>query len=1313
MNRSWIKNILFALVVGATATVGVEGRAQDWSVQSGDERQQEIIARYKTMLEENPVEGMALQRLLGYVGRGAGLDRLIDEYRQRLERRPQASNLHIIVGHLLMAKGAYEEALLAYEQAIELKAGEAHGWLGRGKARLMLGDRRLAMEDFEEALSRERDRERKREILQQLGELSFSQRDFERGKEFYQRLLAEQPRDAFLRMSYVGLLVQYRQFEEALEQYDALINLAGRDTRQRATYLREKADVLEMMDRFDEAIQTYEQALRLVQGDSWVAREVRAQLVNIYRRAGDLDGFVKTYGSQWSRGSVDQQILIADIYAEMGRLEEALTIYRRAAGRDGQAVEPRQKIIRVLERLGREKEIPAAYQALIRAAPGRQQFRFELADYHIRQGDRGAAEKALDDAAQRFRNDPYVLLEVAAYYSRWRFGEKARRTYEEVLRREPREDGVIIEVGDFYFDSGERERAMEVWSGLPKSRLGEQAGRERLAEIYVERGIMNQGLALYAQLLEERPDDERLLRSAAHALERARRYEEALKRWEHLLNISTDRQRRQEARARIVDIHQRLNSLLAEMRRWRTTFDEAEGEESVNAGFFLVEAFLRLRDLGDAQALLMELREHPALSEEDQVTALLLLEQAYMRGQQHLKAVEVLEELAQLRPELERDLLNRMAEHALAAEASEQAVNYGMRALEANADDAQAQARLGDIYAGTGDLESAVRHYRTATEIDHRAYESQLKLGAALQGLGRHSEAEEVLTAVVTNADEDQLVLDAGHTLLKMAKARGRLMALEAQWSPLVMRMPLRQVHARLMLELYHLVAGPLLIERSHGAEEERERAQNELKALGERASALIIDQLQGDNRSQQAQALRLAAELEVELAGPLVARLVRGEDERMHRMAIATAARLGQEGFINPLEQILGDGSAQERHMAIWALGHIDEARASQLLAELAAPSMEGLAAQLAWLGLDSAPNRTLETLLKGRFEGMSPGRAELGQLLSLAAELISSGGGQGLRGELAGLLQQGESGFEREVARVYAGFGDAESAAALWKLAMSSDELEAKRGEEGLRQFFSEQSPSPRDVVEESRFFHWSRSEFDGQGLYEWARRQQHGPSQGGLLKDDWPAALLQGLELALQSDGAKLVSVELLERIQRDLRQERALPFWSQEGADLFGVVAEKEMGGQEVDEATELVIQLLSRSGAVTLEEVPDENALSIILEGLGQSEGAANEVAPRYIQQGLESDSALLRRKALIASTRLGPSIVDDLFIQNLLEALTDGDAATQIAAVRAAGALKIEAAYEQLLALEPEAMPALRRALRESMRQLQGSGAEP
>ncbi len=1291
-----------------------QAAADDWAVESGDERQQRIIERYQEMLEENPVEGMALQRLLGHVGRGAGLDRLIAEYERRLEARPEARNLMLVLGHLLKARGDHEAAFEQYDRAVELDRNDSLGWLSRGAVRLLMGERRQAMEDFEEALSRERNTERRREILRELGELSFSEREFERGIEFFERLVGEAPRDQFLRMEYVSILVQYRQLEEALEQYDALERIVSGDPRQRATLLRDRADVYEMMGDWEAALQTYEDVKGLVRSDSWVAREVRDRIVEVYRQMGRLDDFLSDYGTRWGRGDTEQRMAVADVHAEIGKLEEALELYRALARRSPRSVEPRQKIIRVLERLGRDDELDGAYRDLMRAAPDEPQYGYDLAQYYMQLGDREAAQGVLEEMERRFSRQSYVLLGLADHYARWNFVEQARELYETVLARETDDDAVLIDVGDFYFDRGDRRRALEVWEKLPQSQLGQTEGSRRMAEVLVERGVLTEGIAAFERLIEESPEDERLLRAMARALERARQWDDALERWQQLLDVTEDSTRKREARSRIVELHERSQRLRARMRDWSRKFEDGEAEEAVEAGFFLVEAHLRLAELDEAREILQALDEQYELTHQEQTSLFLALERIHVRAEDYDEAIAVLERLAAHDPDMRAEALERKTGHSLAARDGERAVEFASRATTANPNDAAAQERLGDVYREVGDLEAALSHYRTATDIDPRAHDAYLKLGQVLMELGREAEAREVLMKVILEARESQLVRDAGAKMLVEADAQGRLDALEVQWTPLMFRMPVQEAHARLVFDLYDLLVGPLLMTMYHGSMDDRRGARQRLYELGGRAAPLLVEQLQRDSTAARMRALRMIAEMEVDLAAPQVARLITSDDEHLRARAIATAARLGDDRFVEPLLEALHDGSGTVRHLAIWALGFQDDSRARSALRELADTDVEGTDSLLATLGLWGADDEESRRVVGQALErlvadpaGVDRHRAAV--LLAVAATVVADGGGRAYRDTVQQLTRSSVGGVGRWSARLVGIYGDETASTELWKMALGSDPALRRRGELGLLEMAAESAAGERTWDEEVRHFDWSDGSFAPDSLLRDVGRRWT-ESTAAVPEQRWSDEVVAGLEAVLAQQGDAVDVEASLGRILEQVRQGQDSTWWDEDGMRRFaGRLLEAEPF-DGVDASTAMTIRILAGED----DGIPDDlssltdRELMAVMDAITMTESdQAQQVGPLVFGEALQRSAPRVRRKAL-GSLVFMPSMapLDQQLEAQIIEALQDGDRSIQLAAVRAAGQLRLSPALESLDSLETEAPPALRRAVRQTRRVL-------
>jgi cellulose synthase operon protein C len=960
-----LKGWLAAALLGAVS-LGVPSAApgQDWQVDGGDARQQEIVRRYKQMLESNPTEGLAFQRLVQMAGRGRGLDALIAEYRQKVEAQPERLNYRLILGHFLKVRGDLDEALVHYEKAVELGPGQSLTWLSRGSLQMLRGDRAQAGRDFEKALELERSRDRQQEILRHLADISFEQRDFERAEGYFDRLVAMEPRNEYLRQEYAQVLVQYRRWEKAVEQYEVLLRLAGGNTELRATTLRDLGDVYEQKGDGDKALEIYLQAMGLIRGQSWLTLELQHRMVSVYRSQNRLPQFLETYGARWASGTYEQMILVADVRAETGDAQGALALYRRALARNPQAVDTRLKIIRLLERQGDDRALIAAYRELIRIAPTRYQHAFDLARHFMRLGDRRQAEQTLDDVGRRFARDGYVQVMLADLYMRYGFGDKAGAIYERLVRLDPRDDTYILSLGEYYFQEGQRQKAVETWSRLVDSRLGRADGHARLGELLVDRGMIEQGIEHLRQALELAPEELRYRRMLAQAYERGRRWEQAIAIWEELLARVTQPHLAAEARGRIIEIHRRQNRLRAVMREYADAF--AAREPDLQAGYFLAEAHLRLQEYDSAEEIFVKLLELERNRGDNGIGALLALERIYTQTQAYERALEVLREIVALRPDQAADLYQRMAELSLKLFLEDEAIEFASQAIEGNPHDAVAQARLGELYRNMRRLELAAGQYRTAFDLDPRAFQYALELADILRLLGDLAEAERLYRLVLTQTPDESLAIRAARRAMDLAQADHRLFELEAQITPLLYRSPPRPVVRRILLELYGRASRSLVFETRYGVAEAQSEAARNLEDMGQRALPLLVDALQSEDLNQRAQALKMLTDWTTTAATPVVARLIDDEREALRIPAMITAARLGDERAVAPLLKASNDSTPQIRDLAVWALGYAASERAvaslTSLLAREHASSQRALAAMS--LGRIGSP-RAVEALL------------------------------------------------------------------------------------------------------------------------------------------------------------------------------------------------------------------------------------------------------------------------------------------------------------------------------------------------------------
>lgn len=958
------KAILFATLMFGSVPGWVVAQ-DDWSVSA--DRQQEIIRRYKQLLERTPTEGLAFTKLLDYVGKGKGLDALIAEYAARVEKTPEDVNLRLILGHLHKAKAEYEAALVQYEEAVKLDGSRPLVWLSRGAVHLLLQHQKEASADFEKALSLEKDKAAKQEILRKLADLAFNQRDWESAQKYYDQLVDLDPRNEYLRMEYAQVLVRYKRYDKALEQYEALLKLAGRDAKTRASTLRDMGDLYEQMGRDEEALKTYREAMGLVKAGNWLERELRQRIVGVYRRTDRLAELVAEYEKAWRNPNYDQAMELGDLYDELGQEEKALSFYRKAAAKSGRNVDPRLKIIRILERGGKDREVIAAYKELMRIAPTQYRYQLDLVRLYFRLGNRKEGEALLKQIASRFSRDTEVWVQLADTYMRFEMRDEALKAYQKLVKMDPKNDAYILGLGEFYYQTGELDRAVEVWVKLLESSLEPAEAYAKLGQVLAEHGLVERGLAHYEKAVEIAPKDLNVRRGLALAYENARQWQKAIDTWTYVLENADQPFTANEARSRVINIYRKQNRLRGKMREFEQAFTARP--PSVSAGFFLAESYVKLAEFESAERIYRELAALArAESKKDaEVDALLSLEKVYTQTGDYKAGILTLQRLAELLPARSKEYFHRIAELSLKVYEDDQAVQYATLAVQANPDDAIAQARLGDIYLKMGNLESAASQYRAAVDLDPRAFEIWMKLATLLVELGQFEEAEKTYRTIVTKAEDENLILDAGRRAVGLAEIDGRLAEVEGEFFPLVYRSPAKPAYRKLMLELYDRMTSPWVTQDRYGVDSERGAAARELAEIGQRALPVLLDALQVGDVSQRATAVRLLGDVRQGNGAVALGRMVEDPKDGLRVMAALGAAQIGDERAAAPLARVLNDSDPMIRELAIWSLGGLGGDVAVNALGQALVSGQswreQALAAvSLGRIGTDKAVGKLLE---------------------------------------------------------------------------------------------------------------------------------------------------------------------------------------------------------------------------------------------------------------------------------------------------------------------------------------------------------------
>ena len=952
--------LLVALTLAGTFTfAGYDASAQpDWGVDGGDARRDEIIRRYRTILEARPEEGAIFDRLLQEVGGGHRFESLAEDYARRAEESPDRFAYHMLLGHLLKHADRLVEAEAAYGRAVETSPEDHRAHQSLAHIFRRLDRREEAEQTYEIALGLAEDDDDRRDILRALADLAFEARDWERAGDYVERIIAEDPRDAYTRMELADIFIRYERFEDALQQYEEVADLAGRDTRQRAIAIKDAGDVLALMGRTEEALERYRQAGRLVDDGYWLSRELEQRIVAVYRQDDRLDELVAEWEDDWSRPSVRQLNLLASLYDELGREDDAVEAYRRALSRDSRSIDTRMALIRVLERRGDMEEVLDQYESLVRADRSDASIRFRLVDVYRRLGDREAAVEVLDDMADDFSSRGHVLIDIAERYVRFGERDKALETYERLVRVDSDEADNYIALGEFHFMEGRRSEAERTWRRILDVVDDEAEAHGTLARVYGDHGLVEEAIIEMERAHRLDGENDAYVRELAKYYEDGQRLPDSLTLWTELLERSEQTHIRREAREALVRIYLALGQLQDVIPEFRAQFDAEP--RNVEAGYFVGAALLELGNEERAESLYNELL---GLDEAD-IIALLSLEGIYTRAHRHDEAIDVLLTIAEAHPQRAREYYHRLAELSLRMYDDDAAVRFAQLAVELNPNDAQAHARLAEIYRQMQHLDDAVLAYRQALLLDERAFGIYFELAEIFLATNRPGDADELYQHVLSESNDEVYILRAGRRSIQINHATETLEEIVGLIEPHLYDDATGETYLKLLVELYERLTMPLTQTATYGIGSDREDASERLEVIGRRALRPLLDALTGEDQTVRHAALRvLSAQANPNAALP-ISRLMESSDPEVRADAALAVARIADPRALAPASRAAEEAGSPIELVAIWAVARMRAPEAIPILTQIADDTGRRPEARaLAMVGLGHFPDEASAT--------------------------------------------------------------------------------------------------------------------------------------------------------------------------------------------------------------------------------------------------------------------------------------------------------------------------------------------------------------
>ena len=260
------------------------------------------------------------------------------------------------------------------------------------------------------------------------------------------------------------------------------------------------ATIEKQRGHYDTAVDSLRQAIRL-RSDS---TDIRAELADVYRQAGDYRGSIEQYWRCW-----DLSDELSDKLSFVNRLED---VYYDLGGSD---------------------ELEDKLRQMARANPNDRSPVLGLAELYRRQGDLPAAREQLARALEQETQNPDLLTQLVKINLELGETQEALSYQQRLVKAQP-DPYHQQKLGEMLFDIGREQEAVQTWTKLLHARNKDVEAEVKLAGLLSQNGLLDEALSALDRAGEKATDAKMLYHIGALLVE-INELERATSHFEHIL----------------------------------------------------------------------------------------------------------------------------------------------------------------------------------------------------------------------------------------------------------------------------------------------------------------------------------------------------------------------------------------------------------------------------------------------------------------------------------------------------------------------------------------------------------------------------------------------------------------------------------------------------------------------------------------------------------------------------------------------------------------------------------------------------------
>ena len=291
---SWFLAVyLLAAPQLAPAPAPAHAQAQNPNAEEAvdEARERKVMERFLAVLEKTPRRGTALDRVYGYHVERGTLDTFLKTYRDKVAAAPKDGGSWLILGLVEAQRGKDSLAVEAFRQAEATRPDDSLPAYYLGQALVLVGQPDAAADAFERALNRKPTRADLLEIYQALGRVHQRAHRDDKALAVWDRLEKAFPDDPRVQEQIAHALADESQDAAALARFERLVK-STKDRFRQVQFALEAAELKVRLGKSSEALVDFESLLGKLDPESWLYREVRRKVEDVFLRTDDLVGLV-------------------------------------------------------------------------------------------------------------------------------------------------------------------------------------------------------------------------------------------------------------------------------------------------------------------------------------------------------------------------------------------------------------------------------------------------------------------------------------------------------------------------------------------------------------------------------------------------------------------------------------------------------------------------------------------------------------------------------------------------------------------------------------------------------------------------------------------------------------------------------------------------------------------------------------------------------------------------------------------------------------------------------------------------------------